>query len=247
MGQILSPWDSAILEALNLSDRLRERGATEFANDIVSADENKDQEALMEALEAVSEQYTGDEEERIKELAAAIVFKLEDPVSHTVDYLLDTAEWLPRVPHGLEPYGLVLTQFQHKDGHEASFWTIPGAPISEKYGAILMGYDLLTDERGAPFVGLRMFFEHVAGNQELTTMLNDEEEEIVVPLDENEDINFYKCVLSDSKPGTVEKTISLIRNSLFQDETLAELEKAADNKVVLTEFPNAEDIPTELH
>lgn len=246
MGQILSAWEAAVLEALNLSDRIRERGASDLANEIVQADENRDKDALLDALESVAEHYEGDDQERIKELASAIAFKLEDPEHHNVDYLLDTSEWLPRVPYGLEPYGLVLTPFQHKDGYDAKFWTIPGAPISEKYGAILVGFDLLTDQKGAPFVGIRMFFEHIVNNQELTTTLGEDGEELVVPMDDTEDINFYKCVVSDRIPGTVEKTINLIRNALLNDETLVDLEAAAEQGTVLTIFPNAPEIPTQL-
>jgi hypothetical protein len=247
MGQILSAWEASIMEALNFADRLKERGADDLANDIFKADENRNKDELLEALEAVSQYYEGDEEERIRELASALAFRLVDPERHHVDYLMGTSEWLPRVPYGLEPYGLVHTVYQHKDGYESRFWTIPGAPISEKYGAILVGFDLLTDQRGKHFIGLRMFFENIVNNQELTTMLDENEEEMVVPLDEEEDINFYKCVLSEATPGTVEKTINLIRNALFSDDTLAKLEEAVENKEVLTIFPNAADIPTELH
>jgi hypothetical protein len=247
MGQILSAWESAIMEALNFADRVKERGAEDLANDIFTADENKDKDGLIEALEAVSEYYEGDEEERIRELASAIAFRVSDPERHHVDYLMDTAEWLPRVPYGLEPYGLVQTQYQHKDGYESKFWTIPGAPISEKYGAILMGFDLLNNQEGNPFVGLRMFFEHIVNNQELTTLLDENGEEIVVPMNEDEDVNVYKCVLSESTPGTVEKAINLIRNALFLDDTLDHLEEAVLQKKILVDFPNAPEIPTELH
>lgn len=247
MGQILSAWESAIMEALNFADRLKERGANDLANDIFAADENRDKDALLDALEAVSEYYEGDEEERIRELASALAFRITNPERHHVDYLLDTSTWLPRVPYGLEPYGLVHTHYQHKDGYESKFWTIPGAPISEKYGALLMGFDLLTNGEGKPFIGLRVFFEHVINNQELTTMLDENEEEIVVPLNEDEDINVYKCVLSELTPGTVEKTINLMRNALFADDTLQKLEEAADEKIILIDFPNAPEIPNELH
>lgn len=246
MGQILTAWESAVLEALNLSDRIREQGEVDLANAILRADENRDREALLEALENVSETYNGEEEERIREIASAIAFRISNPERHNVDYLLDTAEWLPRVPYGLEPYGLSLTMFQHKDGHEARFWTIPGAPLSEEFGAILVGYDLLSNEKKEPFIGLRMFFEHVVNNQELTTMLDDEEEEITVPMDETEEINFYKCVLPDSKSSSLEKTIGMIRNALFLDETLSQLEAAAKSKTFLSVFPNAPEIPTVL-
>jgi hypothetical protein len=246
MSQVLSAWQAAILEALNLSDRIRERGARDLANSIVQADERRDKEALIEALEDVAETYEGDEEERIREIAAALVFKVDSPEHHNVDYLLDTAEWLPRVPFGLEPYGLALEEYEHKDGHKSRFWYIPGTPISEKYGAILLGYDYLSNQQGQPFIGMRFFFEKVAANQELTTMLDDDGEVMVVPLDDKEDINFYKCILAEKNVGSVEKTLNLIRNALLMEETLSLLEKAVEDKQTLTVFPNAEDIPTEL-
>lgn len=246
MSQVLSAWQAAILEALNLSDRIRERGARDLANSIVQADERRDKEALIEALEDVAETYEGDEEERIREIAAALVFKVDSPEHHNVDYLLDTAEWLPRVPFGLEPYGLALEEYEHKDGHKSRFWYIPGTPVSEKYGAILLGYDYLSNQQGQPFIGMRFFFEKVAANQELTTMLDDDGEVMVVPLDEKEDINFYKCILAERNVGSVEKTLNLIRNALLMEETLPLLEKAVEDKKTLTVFPNAEDIPTEL-
>lgn len=247
MGQIISQWQAAIGEALNLAERLKELGENELAEDIINADENQDKTELLEALDGVIDSYAGEKAEMVVSVARAIALKISDEHNHhMVEYRNGAGDWLPRVPYGLEPYGLVEADYVQKDGYAFRVWTFPGSQRSEKLGALFLGLDFLLNEAQEPHIGFRLFFEQDAINETLDVVYNEENEIEMMTNGDGKDIAFYKCILAENEPGSVDKTISLLMNAIYDDETFALLEETALEGKHLHTIPGAEDIPNLL-
>lgn len=243
MRQIVTPWESFIGEVRNLAERISELGHNEFADGILLADERQDMEELMHTLSDITNIYQGEDEEKIKDVAAALKFRGEDIVRHHVEYRNGVGEWLPMVPYGLAPYGLVATIYEHIDGHMLTGWAFPGAPVSKEYGALLITYDYLEDSEGDDYTGLRVFFQEIGIVEPLESLVDEYGEIIISPSQETHDIAVYKCIIPDKITNSVSDTLDIIRDSLFDDSTLEILEAAARDKVILKEFPNGASIP----
>lgn len=247
MAQIITQWQAAIAEAVNLADRLRERGAEEYAEAILEADDNQDKDSLIYALEDVADNYDGEDTELVCSVASAIALKVSDPQNHhMVQYKNGAGEWLPRVPYGLEPYGLVETDYHQKDGYAFRVWTFPGSQTSQELGAIFVAYDFLRNENFEPHIGFRLFFEQSAINEELTITFNEENEIEMMTNADGKDISFYKCIVSDMEQGTVHSTISLLMNAIYDEDTFQLLEETAKRGKILDTIPGAEAIPNLL-
>lgn len=248
MSQIITQWQAAIAEAINLAKRLDELGEYQhFVEAIIEAHEAQDKDALLEALEDIEDNYDGEEAELVSNVAGAIAIKIEDEHNHTmVNYLNGAGEWLPRVPYGLEPYGLVETDYHHKDGYAFRVWSFPGSQSSEELGTLFIAYDFLKNEVGEPHIGFRLFFENDAINESLDTNLDESQEIEVMGNSDGKDISIYKCIVSDMEEPTVEKTISLLMGAIYDDETFQLLEEVASAGGSLEIIPGAEEIPNLL-
>lgn len=245
--QILSQWQAALAEARNLAARLDELGEGSFAELIYEADGNHDADQLVEALTQIVEDYEGEKAELVQAVADAIAMKVEDVnANHKIDYLNGAGEWLPRVPYGLEPYGLVETDYQNKDGYMFRGWTFPGSNKSEKLGALFIAYDLLTDQNGDPHIGFRLFFEQDAVDENIVMEFDEEREIEIMVNSEDQDISIYKCIVSDLEEGTVSKTLSLLMDAIYDEETFQLLEEVASERKHLHVIPGAEEIPNLL-
>jgi hypothetical protein len=247
MNQIITQWQAAIGEALNLAERLTEFGEEDFAEAILEADKERDKDALLDALEDIVEEYDGEESELVCNIADAIALKISDEHNHNmVTYLNGAGEWLPRVPYGLEPYGLVETDYHTKEGYAFRAWSFPGSKSSDKLGTLFITYDFLRNEHNEPHIGFRLFFEESAVQESLEVLGGDGNTRPRMVNSEEKDIAIYKCIVSDMEEGTVEKTISLLMGAVYDDDTFQLLEEVALSAGILEVMPGAEDIPNLL-
>jgi hypothetical protein len=243
MRQIVTPWESFLGEIHNFAHRLREMGHEEFFDAIMLADERQDIEELQRALLDINRIYHDEEEEIVRDVASALEFRSRDVNRNHVDYHNGIGEWLPSVPYGLSALGLTPMNYDHEEGHLLFAWAFPGAPVSEKYGPILLTYDYLESESGAEFTGMRVFFQESSVHEPLESLVDEDGEIIISPFEDAPDIAVYKCIIPDDIENSIQDTINIIRDSLFMDDTLEILEAAVFNKVILKTFPHGEKIP----